>query len=308
MYKKHYDWLKSQLNNEIFLKPFNEKKIIPSDLLNRASVIISRRDLTDSELSQADSLKLLQVPIAGYEKFNLERLNNNGVCISNNGGTNALSVAEHTIMLILTANRRFPWHYNNVVKGPWKNRKYENRELSGSIVGILGFGNCGKAVADILKGFKTTTIYHDIRSFKKSEDKYYNTTPVCFRDLIEESDYLSIHLPLTDKTRSIIGEKEFNLMKKDAVLINTSRGGVVDENSLVNALRRKQIRAAGLDVFSEEPLPEKSPIKKADNIVLTPHCAPSYESMLRLRTLLKDNINNIYNGLEPIFQVKSYEE
>ena len=176
--------------------------------------------------------------------------------VANNGGANSVAVAEHTIMLILAALKKLAWQHNNVVAGKWRVGDFaETRlyELAGKRVGIVGLGNIGKRVVRRLAGFDCQVVYNDIIRLAEHEEDALGVKYVLLDELLKTSDVVSLHVPLTDKTKDMISERELGLMKPTAVLVNTCRGPVVDEMALHKALITKRIAGAGLDVMVDEP-------------------------------------------------------
>lgn len=285
----------------------NENKHYTPSQLQRADIIITRKDLSLKEYSVAKKLKLLQIPIAGYEQFQLPLAKKQNIFICNNGGANAPSVAEHAILLMLTLHRQFIYHWQHATQYAWENKKYQNLELMGKKLGIIGLGHCGKELVKRAGAFGMSLSYFDIFKAPKDFEKKWGLSFLPLNTLLSESDIVSLHLPLTTHTRHLLNAEKLSLLKPDAFLINTARGEVIDENALIQLLRDRKISGAGLDVFEKEPLPEDSPLRQLKNVVLTPHCAPSYESTLRLKNNIANNIQKIIQGKKPDFIVKDYE-
>jgi phosphoglycerate dehydrogenase-like enzyme len=210
-----------------------------------------------------------------------------------NQGVNSRSVAEHTMSLILASLKRLPIVHNDTVNGIWKKQEHgvQSRELYQKTVGIIGMGHIGSILVSLLKGFNCKIIYYDkYRLNSNLEDKlcikYAN-----LNELFSNSDIVTLHCPLTEETRKMIQQKEFEIMKKNAILINTARGELIDEDALYNALKNGTISFAGLDVFSREPVTSNNKLLTLKNIVLTSHMGGlTYESF---SAMMEDAINNI---------------
>lgn len=308
IYNANIEWFKSNglsefkwISIDFLKKPDNY-----FELLKNAVCIISRDDVTEEEYLLASDLKLLQTPIAGYENISLERAASHGVYVCNNGGANSISVSEHVFLLILSLFRQFPYHYNSLKTGKWKNRKYSNIEMCGKSIGIIGLGNCGKELAKRAQSFDMEVFYYDIRPELETYAKPLGIQFLPFDEIMRTCDIVSFHVPLTKHTNKMANMDTLSLMKPEAVIINTSRGGVVCEESLFKILKEKRIFGAALDVFEKEPLDENSPLLGLDNLILTPHCAPSYESVLKARKIMLANIIKIYKNLTPDFTVINY--
>ena len=165
-------------------------------------------------------------------------------------------------------------------------------------VGIIGFGRIGKALVKRAQGFDMKVIYYDMMRAQDLEELNVRYAPM--ETVLEQADYVSLHVPLTDSTHHMIGEKELKMMKEHAYLINTSRGPIVDGDALYRALRDRIIAGAALDVFEEEPISRDSPLLGLDNIVLTPHIASaSVETRTKMATTAAENLVSVLRGVEP---------
>ncbi len=293
----HFEWIPVD-----FLKrPENFRSI-----LKNADVIISRVDLTEEEYRIASKLKLIQVPMSGFDHLDLKRARDHGVLVGNNGGANAKAVAEHVFLLTLALQRQFLFHLQSVRDGSFKNKKYSNLELCGKTLGIVGLGYCGKEVAKRAKAFEMKGFYFDVRRdfvFEKEWGIHFQS----FETLMKESDIVSFHVPLTSKTKHMVNAKSLSWMKPEALLINVSRGEVVDEIALTKTLKNRRLRGAGLDVFEKEPLPLSSPLLSLENIILTPHCGPSFETLARLATNMLANLKAVDSKKPLVFEAIDYE-
>ena len=187
-------------------------------------------------------------------------------------GANAIAVAEHTIMLMLAVEKRLVRFHNDVAAGKWRAGKPDETrvyELAGRTLGIVGLGNIGKKVARRAAAFDMKIQYYDIVRLNEDQEDALGARFVLFEELLRTSDVVSLHVPLTDGTRNMMGAREFGLMKPGAILVNTCRGPVVDEDALHRALTQKQIAGAGLDVFVEEPPKPNHPLFALPNVTLS---------------------------------------
>ena len=186
-----------------------------------------------------------------------------GVAVLNTPESISECVAEHAVSLLFAVIRRIP-HYDRAVRaGNWELPNGMNWHISGRTLGLVGYGRIGRTVERMVSGFGMKVIHYDP----------FVADSMPLDDLLAQSDYVSLHCPLTDETRGLIDARRLSLMKRNAILINTSRGPVVDEQALVAALKDGTIAAAGLDVLCEEPPPTDHPLFALDNVVLTPHIA-----------------------------------
>jgi phosphoglycerate dehydrogenase-like enzyme len=255
----------------------------------------------------APNLKLVQLLSAGYDHVDVEAARKARVPVSNNGGANAIAVAEHTLMLMLAVLKRVVRFHNDVVAGKWRvGNAAEIRvyELSGRRLGIAGLGNIGKKVVRRATGFDMKIQYYDIRRLSEAEEDALGVRFVLFDELLRTSDVVSLHVPLDDSTRNLIGARELGLMKPEAVIINTCRGPVIDENALHDALKSGRIAGAGLDVMVEEPPKPNHPLFTLPNVTLTPHSAgPTWENWrARFRNGF-DNITRVAAGRRPLWVI-----
>jgi glyoxylate reductase/D-3-phosphoglycerate dehydrogenase len=255
----------------------------------------------------APKLKLIQLISAGYDRLDVEAARQAKVPVANNGGANSVAVAEHTIMLILSVYKRLAWMHNNVVAGKWRvgdlgeQRVYE---LAGKTLGIVGLGTIGKKVVRRARGFDVQVIYHDIVRLTEDQEDALGVRFALLPELLRTADVVSLHVPLYDLTRNMISTREFAMMKDSAILINTCRGPVVDENALHQALTTGQIAGAGLDVMVEEPPQTDHPLFTLDNAIITPHMAgPTRENWPKAFRNGFDNIQRVAAGRPPMWVI-----
>ena len=231
--------------------------------------------MKDAFYKAVPKLKLVQLLSAGYDNVDLEAARRAKVPLSNNGGANAISVSEHAMMLMLTVARKVVWQHASVSGGRWRGNGPAPRmyELHDKTLGIIGFGTIGKKVARLAQPFGMHVQYFDIARLSEGEADRHNVKFRLLRELLRTSDVVSLHVPLNDSTRHMIGKEELELMKPNAIIVNTSRGPVIDEAALCAHLAAGKIFGAGLDVFDQEPLPASHALTKLDNVVLAPHTA-----------------------------------
>ncbi len=251
----------------------------------------------------APNLKLVQLLSAGYDRVDIEAARKSGVPVSNNGGANAIAVAEHTIMLMLAVLKRVVKFHNDVVAGKWRVGGFDDQrvyELSRRTLGIVGLGNIGKKVARRAAAFDMTVQYYDIARLTEAEEDALGVRFVLLPELLRSSDVVSLHVPLDDSTRHLMGAAQFAQMKPGAILINTCRGPVVDEAALYTALTQGQVAAAGLDVLVDEPPAKSHPLFSLPNVTLTPHSAgPTWENWTARFRNGFDNIQRVAAGRAP---------
>lgn len=251
----------------------------------------------------APNMKLVQLLSAGYDRVDIEAARKAKVPVSNNGGANAIAVAEHTIMLILAVLKRVVRFHNDVVAGKWRVGGFDDQrvyELSRKTLGIVGLGNIGKKVARRAAAFDMVVQYYDIARLTEAEEDALGVRFVLLPELLRTSDVVSLHVPLDDSTRHLLGAREFAQMKPGAILINTCRGPVVDETALYTGLKSGQVAGAGLDVLVEEPPATNHALFSLPNVTLTPHSAgPTWENWTARFRNGFDNIQRVAAGRAP---------
>jgi phosphoglycerate dehydrogenase-like enzyme len=230
--------------------------------------------ITEEDLASAPNLKMVQHQGVGHERIDKAALKQRGIPLALCPAGTTIGVAEHTILLILAVYKRLVVADTKMRQGSWLQwgLRSTSFELSGKTLGLVGFGRIGQAVAKRAHAFDTKILYHDaFISDPPAEARAWGVESVSLNDLLRRSDIVSIHVPTTDETKKFMNAARFAQMKRSAVFINTSRGAVVNEPDLVQALRDKVIAAAGLDVFEKEPINPDNPLLAMDNVIVTPH-------------------------------------
>jgi D-3-phosphoglycerate dehydrogenase len=274
-------------------------------LLKDAQGLILRTgiSITRDLIVAADELLVISRTGGGLDNVDVKAATEKGIIVTSNLGVNTVSVAEHVLSMILALSKRLILLDNAVRNGNFGIR-YQNlpRDIHGKTIGLLGFGRIGFEIGKICRQtFDMQVIAYDpYLSDEKKNECYSWVRMVELEELLSESDVVSIHVPLTDKTRHLMNAAEIALMKPDALLINTSRGGVVNEPALAAALQNDKLAGAGLDVFSEEPVEANNPLLKLDNVILTPHTAAlTRECVTRMATEAAKCVLDVFAGREP---------
>lgn len=260
------------------------------------------RHFSDDVLSHAGHIQLMQLWSSGFDKFNTAGAARMNIPVANNGGSNAQSVAEHAVLLMLSIYKWLPNSYDRTITGNWQGNSHgmDMFTLSGKTLGIIGFGRIGKSVARIALGFGMRVIYHDIRPGEDDTDQKLGVEYCTLDKLLRSADILSLHLHLTDQTRGLIGAAEFAAMKSSSALINVSRAELVDTDALLEALKNEFIWAAGMDVFDEEPTQPGNLLLEHPHVVATPHMAGStYDAYRTSLDNSLDNFRRVLNGEKP---------
>jgi glyoxylate reductase/D-3-phosphoglycerate dehydrogenase len=250
-------------------------------------------------------LKLVQLMSAGYDRFNIEGAREARLPVADNGGANAIAVAEHAIMLMLAALKRVHELDAGLRRGEWRSGSGRAYELYESTVGIIGMGRIGREVAARLAGWQTNLVYYDPVRLSPDRERDLRVSYLELDQLLRIVDAATIHVPLNARTRHLIDAESLSLMKPTAVLVNTARGGLVDEDALATALRNARLHGAGLDVFEQEPIAIDNPLLELNNVILTPHTAgPTWQSFPRRFANCFANIQRVQRGEKPRWVVE----
>ena len=246
------------------------------------------------------SCKIISVTGIGYDEFDLDAATKQGIAATNAPGFCVEEVSDHALALILALNRHLPECQDITRKGLWEFEDvWSIRRLKGQILGLVGVGKIGKAVTRKAGAFGLKVKACD-PYLSKSEMNLSNIDSVEFNDLVSTADFISLHVPLSEETRHLINEEVFDSMKNTAFLINTSRGDVVDESALINALRTRKIAGAGLDVLSQEPPEARNPLLSMSNVIVSPHSAfISHEALIELGAMCTKAIIDTLEGKVP---------
>jgi phosphoglycerate dehydrogenase-like enzyme len=252
------------------------------------------RPLSGKDLEKAQRCKLVHKMGAGVNTIDVDTATRLGIAVANMPGANAPSVAEGTVLLMLAALRRLPALDRITREGNgWPSDPSLGetvRDIGGCTVGLVGYGNIAKTVETMVAAIGARVLHTSTR-----DDGHQSWRTLA--DLLAESDIVSLHLPLTEKTSRMLDREALSRMRPDAVLVNTSRGGVVDEDALVDALRTGGLAAAGLDVFAVEPIPADNPLLRLDNVVVTPHVTwYTVDTMRRYLEHAVDNCRRMRDG------------
>jgi glycerate dehydrogenase len=267
--------------------------------LQGADIVISNKVRLDREtLHCADSLKLVCVAATGTNNVDLEAAEEHNITVCNVRGYATTSVVEHVFSLILALTRHLHDYHTAVTTGKWHTAKsfclldYPVRELAGQTLGIIGYGELGSATATMGKAFGMNVVV------AQNPGSHPRTGRIPLDQLLAESDVISLHCPLTDATRNLIDQREFALMGKDTLLINTARGGIVNETALRQALQSGQIAGAAVDVLSQEPPRPGNPLldEPIANLIVTPHVA--WASINARQSLINELTENIHAFLK----------
>jgi D-3-phosphoglycerate dehydrogenase len=258
-----------------------------------------RLKIDDTILIVATNLKMIQRSGVGLDSLDFVAIKKRNIPVYVNQGVNADSVAEHTLLLMLSCLRNLPTINQNTHKGIWSKQEQgiKTFELKNKTVGLIGMGNIGQRVAKLLQAFGAEVLYYS--EFRCTEDieRLLGIENVSIEDLVRESDIISLHCPLNDQTRNIMDAQNLSRMKNGAILVNTARGGLIDEGALYDNLISGHIRAAALDVHVYEPMKADDKLNSLDNIILTPHIGGvTYDSFSQMIEEAMYNIKMFEEG------------
>lgn len=261
-------------------------------------------DEIDGEIMDAEpNLKVISNYAVGFNNINVDEATKRGIPVTNTPGVLTETTADFAWTLLMGIARRLveadKFTRAGKFKG-WRPRMLLGSDIYGKTIGIVGMGRIGQAMARRAKGFNMNILYYDEYRPDAKLEKELGITYVPFDELLQKSDYVSIHVPLMESTHHFIGERELKLMKKSAYLINSARGPIVDEKALVKALKEKEIAGAGLDVFEDEP--ELAPgLAELDNVVIAPHIASAtVETRSKMATMAAEGCLSVLKGEKPV--------
>jgi len=288
---------------EVVMNPYG--RVIKEDemvelIKDMDGIIVGIDPITKRVIDNASKLKVISKYGVGVDNIDLESAKERNIVVTNTPNANSNAVAELTVGLIISVLRNIPLSDRRVREKKWD--RFIGYELYGKTLGVIGTGSIGKRVIKLLRGFDLNILcydkFPDYEWAEKENVKYVN-----FDELLKRSDIITIHIPLTEETRHLISERELSLMKKTAVIINTSRGGIINERDLYKFLKEGKIYGAGLDVLEDEP-PQNSPLIELDNVVITSHIgAHTQESIENMAFIAIDNLISVLKGKEPKFRV-----
>jgi D-3-phosphoglycerate dehydrogenase len=267
-----------------------------------ALIIRTGGDIDASLLDHGKDLKVVGRHGVGYDQIDVDAATARGVQVVYTPGANTQSVSEHVFALMIGLSKHFPPMMAELARGNYHARvSLTGRELAGKTLGIIGFGRIGRRVGEIAHlGFGMKVIYHDIVPAPEEVELRAGARRVGFRELLEASDYVTLHVPLDPSTRGMIDRSSLALMKPNAILINTSRGPVVDEAAVAEALDARRLWGYGGDVFAQEPPPPDHPLIGRPDVMLTPHSAAQTEEGLRnMATMVAEDVVAVLRGLPP---------
>ena len=299
--------LGSDVNLDVF-RQFGEFKSYQTTAANErierlkgADVVITNKVVIDKDVMDATNLKLICISATGMNNVNLAHAAAKGIAVKNVAGYSTASVVQHTFALLFELTNHIKFYDEYVKSGEWVKSEIftylgaDISEIAGKEFGIIGLGEIGRGVAAVARAFGANVSYYSTSGANKNSEFKQKSLD----ELLRSSDIISIHAPLNEKTRNLLGINEINLLKDDAIVLNLGRGGIVDEAAMARAIDERNLRF-GTDVLEREPMSESSPflkVKNRANLVITPHVAwGSLEARKRLISLIVKNIEEFIKG------------
>ncbi|KJG24045.1 glycerate dehydrogenase [Photobacterium iliopiscarium] len=272
--------------------------------LQQATIAITNKVVLDSQvLAQLPQLKFIAIAATGTNNVDLDYCHSHNIKVANIQGYATRSVPEHVIAMIFALKRNLAGYQQDITNGEWQRQQqfcfftHSITDVAGSTLGIMGNGSLGQAVATVAKALGMNVLFAEHAGATQCRDGYHP-----FEQVLREADIISLHCPLTATTKNMIDAPQLALMKSSAIIINTSRGGLINEQALVDALLSRQIAGAGIDVFTTEPALPSNPLiahSQLPNLILTPHVAWGSDSAIQtLVNQLIDNINSFHQGTD----------
>jgi len=279
----------------------SESEVI--ELAREADAVINQyyNPLSRKVIEHLKRCKIIVRTGVGVDTIDVQAATDHNICIVNVPDYCLDEVAEHALGLLFMLARKYFFLTNSVKKGQWNWRIVKPIfKMRGQILGIVGLGKIGRSLAKKAKGLGMSLICYDpYIDFQMAEEA--GVKLLSFENLLKESDFISIHVPLTEETRGMFGEKEFKKMKKGSCIINTSRGPVIEGKALYKALKEEWLAGAGLDVMEKEPPDTKESLFSLENVILTPHCAwYSQESVVKLKTIVGEEVARVLSKKRPL--------
>ena len=292
------------------LSEVSQEELIKKANLAEYFLVSGRLQINEEVLERANRLKMIQRTGVGVEGIDLEAMKHRNIPLYVNRGINSRSVAEHTLLLILSSLRNLPVINDNTKRGSWKKQEQGviTHELAGLTIGIIGMGDIGKYVSKMLKGFDVNVLYCEQKPLEREEESKLQVTQVEVDVLLAKSDIITLHCPLSDETEGIINKYSIAKMKQGVKIINTARGKLINENDVIEALKEGKISGMGLDVYANEP-PENNELLSFENVITTPHIGGvTFESFQNMMGGALRNISKFEKGNFEEIEKYKYKE
>jgi D-3-phosphoglycerate dehydrogenase len=271
------------------------------------AVLVNLHPLPGSVIREMRRCRVISRYGVGYDNVDVDAASQSGIWVARVPDFCLEDVSDHALALLLSCVRHTALRDRRVRRGEWKQiGEHRSYRIVGRTLGLVGFGTIARALLRKVSGLGLARVLVYDPYIERREIEAAGAAAASLRELLRESDYVSVHAPLSPETRGLIGSRELGLIKPGAILVNTARGPLVDEKALAAALERGRLAAAALDVFAEEPLPADSPLRELENVVLTDHCGwYSEESMVELKSKTARNALEVLKGGSPLYSVNN---
>jgi glyoxylate reductase len=302
-----------KLSSQFHVKMWHEENVpVPREVLLKEieevdGLICLLTEKIDVEvLNQAKQLQVISNIAVGYNNIDIQASTERGIVVTNTPGVLTETTADLTFALLMASARRVvegSEYLRSGEWGAWSLMQMTGQDIYGATLGIIGLGRIGEALVKRAQGFDMNILYHNRTRKRETEEKlgiHYRE----MKDLLQQSDFVCLLLPYSPEVHHLIGKEELSLMKKEAILINTARGGIVDEEALYHSLKNGEIWGAGLDVFEQEPVPTDHPLLTLPNVVTLPHIgSASVKTRMKMAHLAADNMLGVLTGSEALTPV-----
>jgi D-3-phosphoglycerate dehydrogenase len=295
----------SEMGISVEVHDFSGSEEAKAVLKNADAVLVNLYPLTGDIIGAMENCKIIVRYGVGYDNVDVKAATDRGIWVARVPDYSLEDVSDHALALLMSSVRKIAYKDRKVRAGEWNLHKdWPAFRVAGKTLGLIGFGAIARVLFRKVSGLGLDKVLVFDPYVPDSEIEKSGGIPADMKMIIKDSDFISIHAPLTKETEGIIGKEEFSGMKENCILINTSRGPLIDEEALYNALKDGQIAAAGIDVFSTEPLTDSSPLRELENITLTDHAGwYSEESIVELKTKVAQNVLSVLKGEKPIYPV-----
>jgi len=298
------------IDAELYICSGDREDEVVNAVQNADGVLLNLFTLTSKIVEKMIKCKIISRYGVGYDNVDISAATKAGIWVANVPDYSIEDVSDQSVALLLGCIRKVAYKDRNIRQGSWNLHKDQPiHRTKGRILGLIGYGAIARAFRRKVSGLALAKVLVYDPYIKPEIIRNENAIPADLHNLLKESDYVSVHVPLNEKTRGMIGKTEFSNMKNDVILVNTSRGAVLDEKALCAALKSGEIGYAGLDVFEQEPLSSESPLKNFDNVILSDHCGwYSEESLKELKTKSAQNILEVLKGKKPLYPVNEISQ
>ncbi len=297
------------IDAELQIHNLDREKDPAAILATADGILVNLFPLTAETIAQLKNCKIISRYGVGYDNVDVEAATQANIWVARVPDYAIEDVSDHALALLLCAVRKIAFKDRMIRQGQWNlHRRQPIHRIQGRVLGLVGFGLIARAFLRKVKGLGLGKILIYDPFVAPSDIQKEGAEPADLESLLRQSDYISLHAPLSPQTTHMIGQKQFEGMKKEAILINTSRGALVDEKILIDALASQRIACAGLDVFEQEPLPAGSPLRTLDNVILSDHAGwYSEEAMIELKRKAALNIAQVLRGEKPAYRINCIE-